>query len=186
MPESRNHRSTRKGRKGMEEVGSNEGDGIGDGRQVTCFGWSVALPVDMPSLNAYMRWHFRKQKAWRERIEQYIFVLGSPLPKYECPVAVTITRFYGHRKRAYDTDNLYAAAKPILDALKAPRGRSRHGLSVILEDNPEYCHLKVRQEKSKDKSTRILIEVLDLSIPDDKVPSGWSGSNPNYPTCRTR
>lgn len=140
----------------------------------------------MPSLNAYMRWHFRKQKAWRERIEQYIFVLGSPLPKYECPVAVTITRFYGHRKRAYDTDNLYAAAKPILDALKAPRGRSRHGLSVILEDNPEYCHLKVRQEKSKDKSTRILIEVLDLSIPDDKVPSGWSGSNPNYPTCRTR
>jgi hypothetical protein len=162
MSESGNHRSARKGRKGVEEVRSDEGAGVGDGLQVARVGWSVTLPLDMPSLNAYMRWHFRKQKSWRERIEQYIFVLGSPLPKYECPVSVTITRFYGHRKRAYDTDNLYAAAKPILDALKSPRGRSRHGLSVILEDNPEYCHLKVQQEKSKDKSTRIVVEVIDL------------------------
>ena len=123
----------------------------------------------MPSLNAYMRWHFRKQKAWRERIEQYIFVLGSPLPKYTCPVAVTITRHYGYRKRPYDTDNLYAAAKPILDALKSPRGRSRHGLSVILEDNPEYCKLTVRQTKSADKSTKIVVEVLDLDSADAKV-----------------
>lgn len=125
----------------------------------------------MPSLNAYMRWHFRKQKKWRTLLEQYIFVLGGPLPRFECPVRVNITRFYGFRKRAYDTDNLYAAAKPILDALKAPRGRSHHGLSVILEDNPEMCRLEVRQEKSKDKDTKILIEVIDLQSADAKVTS---------------
>jgi len=130
----------------------------------------------MVSLNAYMRWHFRKQKAWRNIIEQYIFVLGSPLPKFECPVAVNITRMYGYRKRAFDTDNLYAGAKPILDVLKTPRGRSNHGLSVILEDNPEFCRLTVKQEKSPDKSTKIVIEILDLAVADAKVRSELSGS----------
>jgi hypothetical protein len=114
----------------------------------------------MPSLNAYMRWHFRKQKKWRDQLEQYVYVLGSPLPKFQCPVNVNIVRQYGFRKREYDTDNLYAAAKPILDVIKEPKGRSRHGLGVIMEDNPRVCCLTVRQEKSSDKNTRIIIEVL--------------------------
>lgn len=120
----------------------------------------MVLPLDMPSLNAYMRWHFRKQKKWREQLEQYIYVLGQPLLKFQCPVKVEIVRQYGYRKRAYDTDNLYAAAKPILDVLKEPRGRSRYGLGVILEDNPAYCSLSVSQEKSSDKSTRISVKVV--------------------------
>jgi hypothetical protein len=128
--------------------------------------WTVSLPLDMPSLNVYMRWHFRKQAKHKELIESWISVLGAPLPRFECPVKVRITREFGHRKRSYDTDNLYAAAKPILDALKAPKGRSRTGLSVIMEDNPKVCQLTVEQRKSSDKSTRIIVEVLDFSESD--------------------
>lgn len=115
----------------------------------------------MPSLNAFMRWHFRKQAKHKETIAQYIAVLGRPLPRFDGPVKVNIVREYGYRKRPYDTDNLYAAAKPILDALKTPRGRTRHGLSIIDEDNPSVCCLTVTQRKSLDKSTRIVVEVLD-------------------------
>ena len=123
--------------------------------------WTVSLPIEAPSLNEYMRWHYRRQGKWRDMVEQYIYVLGSPLPEFTTAVSVNITREYGYRKRPYDTDNLYAAAKPILDALKCPRGRSRHGLSVIREDNPKWCKLTVTQRKSFDKATRIVIEVID-------------------------
>ena len=160
MQEGRNTRPSDQGREGVGQEWSDEATGIkrhraGDGEQ-----WSVVLPIDMPSLNAYMRWHFRKQKKWREQLEQYIYALGSPLAKFQKPVNVTIVRQYGYRKRAYDTDNLYAAVKPILDVLKEPRGRSRYGLGVILEDNPMYCSLMVSQEKSLDKNTRIVIRVV--------------------------
>lgn len=113
-----------------------------------------------------MRWHFRKQMKWRETLCDYVCALGWPLPQFTCPVSVRVVRKYGYRKRPYDTDNLYAAVKPLLDVLKAPRGRSRRGLSIILEDNPAYCQLTVTQEKSSDKSTRISIEVVDRRLSD--------------------
>ena len=128
--------------------------------------WTVRLPLDLPSLNAYMRWHFRKQKKWRETLAQYVFALGSPLPTFETPVTVRITRMYGFRKRAYDTDNAYASVKPLLDILKTPRGRSRYGLSVIHEDNPSWCRLVVNQQKAEGKSSEIIVEVLDTTEPD--------------------
>ena len=160
MQQNRNSGTPDKGCSGLGQEWGDEETGIrrhgaGDGER-----WSVVLPIDMPSLNAYMRWHFRKQKKWREQLEQYIYVLGQPLLKFQCPVKVEIVRQFGHRKRGYDTDNLYAAAKPILDVMKEPRGRSRYGLGIILEDNPQYCSLVVRQEKSSDKNTRIVINVV--------------------------
>lgn len=124
------------------------------------------LPIDLPSLNAYMRWHYRKQMQWRDILCQYVCALGWPLPQFDGPVYVRVVRRYGFRKRAYDTDNLYASVKPLLDVLKRPRGRSRKGLSIITEDNPQFCHLTVTQEKSPDKATRISIEVLDKGIAD--------------------
>ena len=146
----------------MGEVGSDEGNGVVCGRAGVKKRWSVALPVDLPSLNAFMRWHFRKRSQWCNQIEQYIFCMGSPLVHFTNPVSVNIVREFGYRKRDYDTDNLYASVKPVLDALKTPRGRMRRGLSVIVEDNPKWCQLTVTQRKSKDKKTRILVEVVDL------------------------
>lgn len=116
-----------------------------------------------------MRWHFRKQMKWRETLCDYVCAFGWPLPQFDGPVYVRVVRKYGFRKRAYDTDNLYAAVKPLLDVLKTPKGRSRRGLSVILEDNPRLCHLTVTQEKSSDKSTRISIEVVDKRIADSMM-----------------
>jgi hypothetical protein len=128
--------------------------------------WTVRLPLDLPSLNAYMRWHFRKQKKWRDLLAQYVCALGSPLPTFNTPVKVVVTRLYGFRKRAYDTDNAYASVKPLLDVLKSPKGRSRYGLSIIEEDNPSWCKLVVLQQKAEGKSTEILVEVLDPTEPD--------------------
>lgn len=109
-----------------------------------------------------LRAHFSKRVKFQRMIEQYIFVLGSPLPKFECPVIVRITRFYGFQKRAYDEDNLYASAKQVIDSLKAPKGRSRKGLSVIADDDPKNCKIQLLQEKSPDKISRLLIEVLAI------------------------
>lgn len=116
-----------------------------------------------------MRWHFRKQMKWRETLCDYVCAFGWPLPQFTGPVYVRIVRKFGYRKRAYDIDNLYASVKPLLDVLKAPRGRSRRGLSVILEDNPQYCQLTVSQEKSADKTTKISIEVVDKRIADSMM-----------------
>lgn len=126
-------------------------------------------------MNVFMRWHYRRQKDWQTKIEQYLYVLGNPLPKFPGKVGVHIERIYGHRKRDFDYDNLYAGAKTILDALKTPRGRTRRGLSVIEEDNPRMCDLLVTQSRSQDKSTKVRITILDLSSPDARVMSDWVG-----------
>jgi hypothetical protein len=110
-----------------------------------------------------MRWHFRKQMKWRDTLTMYVIALGSPLPKFPGPVKVNITRMIGYRKRDFDTDNLYASCKTLLDVMKSPRGRSRHGLSVFQDDNPKMCQLTVTQRKSENKRSEILVEVLDNS-----------------------
>jgi hypothetical protein len=84
-------------------------------------------------------------------------------------VIVRITRFYGYKKRAFDDDNLYSSAKLTIDSLKCPNKRSNNGLSVILNDDPMNCKIELFQQRSSDKSTKILIEVLDRSNPDAKV-----------------
>lgn len=109
-----------------------------------------------------LRSHFSKRVKFQRMAEQYIFVLGSPLPSFKCPVTVRITRFYGFGKRAYDTDNLYASAKQVIDSLKTPKGRSRKGLSIIVDDDPRNCKIELLQQKSPDKSTKVLIEVLAI------------------------
>ena len=151
--------------KGCAGVDQQRGDQVGD-RTPYCQCWRVVVPLEMPSGNEFLRWHFRKRKQWQVRFEQYVWALGHPFPQYNCPCRVQITRMFGHRKRPYDTDNLYAGAKPILDTLKTPRGRSKNGLSIILEDNPKMCRLIVEQKKSLDKSTKILIEVFPLATND--------------------
>jgi hypothetical protein len=102
-------------------------------------------------------------------MEQYVWVLGSPLPKFLCPVILRITRMYGSGKRAYDDDNLFASAKQTIDCLKTPSARSRRGLSVIVDDNPKNCRIEMYQQKSDDKISKILIEVMAKSYSDAKV-----------------
>ena len=116
-----------------------------------------------------MRWHFRKQMKWRDSLTSYVVAIGSPLPRFSGPVKVNIIRKIGYRKREFDTDNLYAACKTLLDVMKAPRGRSRYGLSVFQDDNPKMCSLTVTQEKSQNKRCEIWVEVLDNSRPATKV-----------------
>ena len=177
MQQSGNIDPSSEGREGLGQIRDIEGDRFIRGLKVVPKVWSVSIPIDMPSLNVYMRWHYRKQTAWRNTIEQYIFVLGQPIIQFDGPVFVDIVRHYGHRKREYDTDNLYASVKPILDSLKTPKGRSRSGLSVIVDDNPKICRLSVSQQKSSDKFSKIVVSVVDRKLSDTKMLSDWSGSN---------
>ena len=60
---------------------------------------------------------------------------------------MVIARMYGKGQRPLDTDNLYGGCKLLIDAMKAPKGRSRRGLSIIMEDNPKALDLSVNPQR---------------------------------------
>lgn len=104
-----------------------------------------------PSLNVFMRWHYRKRHKEFCIIEKnclahfYKRLPETPLSKYQ----ITFTR---HTIRPLDIDNLVASFKPILDSLV--KGR------VIEDDKWDMSeHIKYRQEKV---SKRILQKVTIL------------------------
>ena len=80
-----------------------------------------------------------------------------PLPKFTGKTRLTIIRQWGKRGRAFDPDNLVASCKMLIDCLKEPKGRSKYGLGIITDDDPEHLELLVKQEKSPDGVHRALI-----------------------------
>ena len=108
--------------------------------------------------------HFGQRGKLHEKATNLLMIYGDkPLVEFPDQVDISITRQYGYRKRAMDEDNLYGACKILLDALRRPSPRSKkHSLGLIKDDSPNTIRsLSVKQEKSPDRTTRIIIRVSE-------------------------
>ena len=125
--------------------------------------WECTIPdYDLISPNRLMRMHFAQRgKEHTKTVELLHIYSTSPMVEFSGEVDISITRQYGYRKRAMDEDNLYGACKILLDALRRPSPRSKKpSLGLIKDDSPNTIRsLSVKQEKSKDKVTRIVVRV---------------------------
>lgn len=131
--------------------------------------WKCVIPgYDLISPNKLIRMPWYRQAKEKEQAMNMVFVHGRPLPVFDCPVRMVIARMFGKGQRPLDTDNLYGGCKLLIDSLKAPKGRSKRGLSVIIEDNPKALDLTVVQFKNAEISCDVgiwacpMTEVLDL------------------------
>jgi Holliday junction resolvase RusA-like endonuclease len=106
-----------------------------------------------PSLNVFMRWHYRKRAAEFKKIEQSCY---AQIKRPKVPLDNYKIKFTRYTNRPLDIDNLVASFKPILDALV------RSG--VITDD--KWCstdNLRYRQIKvSKKTQQKVAIKVKGL------------------------
>jgi hypothetical protein len=127
--------------------------------------WKCTIPeYDLISPNRLMRMHFSQRGKEHETAANLLAIYGDkPANEFLGQVDISIIRQYGYRKRAMDEDNLYGACKILLDALRHPSPRSKkHSLGLIKDDSPNIIRsLSVKQEKSKDKITRIVLQVSE-------------------------
>jgi|TARA_R100000084_G_C4618485_1_gene131904 hypothetical protein len=126
--------------------------------------WEVVIPYDLVSPNKLMRMHYRARLKEFDRVRDLLWYYGRPLPEFTVPVKLQITRQWGKRQRAMDLDNLYGSCKHLIDALKRPKGRSRKGLSVILDDDPSHIFLTVDQIKDENGLRQVRVKIT----PDQK------------------
>lgn len=135
--------------------------------------WTCTIPgYDLISPNKLLRMKWFRQKKEKELAMTLIGLYGRPCPVFDCPVAMVIVRRFGKRQRPLDTDNLYGGCKLLIDAMKAPKGRSRRGLSILMDDDPRSLDLWVTQCKntqfaSCDLSIYACPSTEALDLPDD-------------------
>ena len=135
-----------------------------DENQQDIASWEVVIPYDLVSPNKLMRMHYRARLKEFDRVRDLLWYYGRPLPEFTQPVRLEITRLWGKRQRAMDLDNLYGSCKHLIDALKRPKGRSRKGLSVILDDDPSHIFLTVSQIKDENGLRQVRVKIT----PDQK------------------
>lgn len=135
--------------------------------------WTLDVPVPMIGHNKGIgnkgtRWQRVQYAKHRDSI---ITALCALRPRDAWPAQkprhVTITRLMGKRQRAYDEDNLRAACKAYLDAMKPPRAGhysnsilvpARQGAFLLVDDSPRWLTLSVAQERAKESGVRITIK----------------------------
>lgn len=126
--------------------------------------WQCTIPdYDLISPNRLMRMHFATRGRLHTVAVDLLTIFGDPIVFFDNQVDIEIIRQYGYRKRQMDEDNLYGACKIILDALRNPSPRSKKpSLGIIKDDSPNIIRtLSVKQEKSPDKTTRVLLKVSE-------------------------
>jgi len=126
---------------------------------------SLVLPVKMPSGNS-MKGRKWEQLNARKRYERQLIPLRDSA-RCEGPAILTITRILGPRERPYDTDRLYGAAGPLIDALGSmgyipsqPRRKKGVIVRMVADDRPEMLDLRVHQdERMRASGPRILVSI---------------------------
>jgi hypothetical protein len=79
----------------------------------------VTMPIDLPSANAILRMHWRKQRQLRTEYRNWLWARARCVSHPpEGKQRVTITRILGPRQREFDPDNLPASCKSLIDALR--------------------------------------------------------------------
>jgi len=118
--------------------------------------WEFTIPRDLPSLNQRIHngargWQYRATRnAW---MGDFLAMRGTQamhLPLSENKRRVTLTRLYTGRMREMDLANI--DAKACVDAMKLA--------GLIFDDAPRYYEGHVKQERGKERGTRILIEEI--------------------------
>ena len=104
---------------------------------MTAQGRGMKIVIDLPIIsgNKLLRMHWTKRAKIRD--DYYMAIIEQieyPMMAKEIKAKVIIL---SRRSRLLDKDNLYAGAKPLVDALK------KSGL--IWDDSPRWINLKVRQ-----------------------------------------
>lgn len=143
-----------------------------------------ALPDPFPLLNQLLRMHWRKRKD----VQQLVAEQMSAATVGQRPVRpfrhsrVLIER---HSPGSPDLDGLYGGAKLLIDCLSAPvyaparrrggKGRMRNpfGLSIVVDDGPDYIRLHVSPVRCGkfDGKTIVLVEQLTPAEFAASIPS---------------
>lgn len=86
-----------------------------------------------------------KYRGWRRAWEQHFGAWLQTLPPALKYRRVTLTRYYGLKKRAFDSQNFAGGCKPLLDTLT--------NFGAIYDDSDMWCeahHLQVKSPDGKD------------------------------------
>jgi len=119
------------------------------------------------SVNKLLRSHWsvrhRLKEEWRDLIGKYLLLLGDKAKEYlVCEPSKRKVRITVYKKgKLFDIDNLYAACKVIIDAMKCKTdklGMKSYGL--IYDDNGTYLDLKVEQIRSSEN--KVIIEIMKV------------------------
>jgi len=107
---------------------------------------AVAVSGHPPGVNQRLHWQARRRlyRPFVDAVGWQAKAFGLTQPLERARVVVT----FSHRSRRYvgDVDNLYARAKPLVDALK--------GIAIV-DDSPAHLELDVRQELGRERSVRV-------------------------------
>lgn len=120
--------------------------------------WSLLIPGYFPpSPNRTRGLHWSRTRKEKSRALEYIYTgcltSGGGVPAFVGPVKVTIYRLWGKRQRALDRDNLYAACKPLIDAMRAEKagggkpGSRQGGLGIFEDDDEGKMELMIGQHR---------------------------------------
>jgi len=111
--------------------------------------FEIDVPEVVPSLNILLRRHWMQRRKIAKRWE-WIMLASRPNPYVAPSIArVTITRF---SRGTLDVDNLYGAAKLVVDALKV--------VGLIVGDEPKVLELTCGQQREFMPHTEIVIEAV--------------------------
>lgn len=130
--------------------------------------WALLIPDYFPpSLNKTQRRHWsvvRKHKAKAKEMLNVYCLLAGGQPVFEGHVIVTIWRLWGKGQRGLDRDNLWGSVKPLIDALRKPKGkgnRRQGGLGIVEDDDDDVMELRVRQRKGDTSDTMVILQNME-------------------------
>lgn len=123
------------------------------------FGFTIDRPILL--LNRLLRLHWAARSEYTADLSSDVAAVTRHLPQCArplCRARVTIVR-YGIATP--DRDNLYGAAKSLVDTLLVRSAKHPHALGFLVDDSPAHLDLIVQAEKvsrRKEQRTTVLIE----------------------------
>jgi hypothetical protein len=142
--------------------------------------WVLHLPIDLPSANrhggaATNARHAANAAQYRRQRASYVTALSMLAHYAGVPVGVeafrhiTIVRLWGKGCRAWDDDNMVAAAKGIRDAMQRSRTVTRKGVTrvipgagLIVDDSAKWARFEYAQEKAPDGKPGVRVVVREV------------------------
>jgi hypothetical protein len=118
--------------------------------------WTMKVESYCPSFNSIglnSKNNF-KYRGWRKHWEIAFGPWLQSLPPAVKYRRVTITRYYGTGKRAFDSQNFAGGCKPLLDTL------TNYG--ALYDDKDLWCEAHYKQEKSADGTDYIELKIEEL------------------------